>query len=79
MANHATRMRRYIERYGLEPVETFIDACLSIEDLIDAARRRAFRREEELAAPQALAEDDEEERPRGAEAPSRASRTCSPS
>jgi stage V sporulation protein R len=35
MANHATRIRRYIERVGLEPVETFIDACLSIEDLID--------------------------------------------
>jgi spore cortex formation protein SpoVR/YcgB (stage V sporulation) len=36
MANHATRVRRYVERYGVEPVETFIDACLSIEDLIDA-------------------------------------------
>ena len=37
MANHATRVRRYQERYGLEKVECFIDACLSIDDLIDPA------------------------------------------
>jgi stage V sporulation protein R len=35
MANHATRVRRYQERYGLETVERFVDACLSIEELID--------------------------------------------
>lgn len=35
MANHATRIRRYIERYGLEPVERFIDTCLALENLID--------------------------------------------
>ncbi len=35
MANHATRVRRYIERHGYEAVERFIDTCLSIEDLID--------------------------------------------
>ncbi len=35
VANHATRIRRYIERYGLEEVETFIDTCLSLETLID--------------------------------------------
>jgi len=35
MANHATRVRRYIKRYGLDRVETFIDTCLSLEDLID--------------------------------------------
>jgi stage V sporulation protein R len=35
MANHATRIRRYQERYGVETVERFIDACLSVEDLID--------------------------------------------
>ena len=34
-ANHATRVRRYIKQHGLDKVETFIDACLSIEDLID--------------------------------------------
>ena len=35
MANHAARVSRYIDRYGYEQVEQFIDACLSIDDLID--------------------------------------------
>jgi stage V sporulation protein R len=35
MANHAARVNRYIDRYGHETVEEFIDACLSLEDLID--------------------------------------------
>lgn len=35
MANHATRIRRYIDRYGMDAVEDFIDKCLSIENLID--------------------------------------------
>jgi len=35
MANHGNRVREYIDRFGLEEVETFIDACLSIEDLVD--------------------------------------------
>ncbi len=35
MANHASRIARYIDRYGYETVEEFIDACLSLEDLID--------------------------------------------
>lgn len=34
-ANHATRVQRYIERYGVNRVEGFIDRCLSVEDLID--------------------------------------------
>src|SRR5512146_2811084 len=35
MANHATRVRRHIERYGIERIETFIDTCLSLDDLVD--------------------------------------------
>jgi stage V sporulation protein R len=35
MANHATRVRRHIEREGSEAVERFIDLCLSVEHLID--------------------------------------------
>ncbi|MCC6320676.1 MAG: SpoVR family protein [Phycisphaerales bacterium] len=35
MANHATRVRRHIERQGQDVVERFLDACLSIEHLID--------------------------------------------
>ena len=35
MANHGTRIRRYIDRYGYDEVESFIDLCLSVENLID--------------------------------------------
>jgi stage V sporulation protein R len=35
MANHSTRIRRYQDRFGVDKVERFIDACLSVEDLID--------------------------------------------
>ncbi|MCA9223287.1 MAG: SpoVR family protein [Planctomycetales bacterium] len=35
MANHGNRIRRYMDRFGVEEVEEFIDSCLSIEDLID--------------------------------------------
>jgi len=35
MANHATRIRRYMDKCGVETVETFIDVCLSLENLID--------------------------------------------
>ena len=35
MANHATRMRRHIDRHGVDAVERFLDACLSVEFLID--------------------------------------------
>lgn len=35
MANHAARVRRYIDRKGIEAVEDFIDTCLSVDNLID--------------------------------------------
>ena len=35
MANHATRVRKHIERMGLDKVETFIDVCLCLDNLID--------------------------------------------
>jgi stage V sporulation protein R len=35
MANHATRVRRYIELHGESEVERFVDRCLSIDNLID--------------------------------------------
>lgn len=45
MANHGARVRRYVERFGEDEVEGFLDRCLSIDDLIDihstAIRRRA--------------------------------------
>ena len=35
LGNHATRVRRFMDRFGVEPVEQFIDSCLSLENLID--------------------------------------------
>jgi len=35
MANHGTRVRRYIDSYGVEKVEGFIDKVLSVDNLID--------------------------------------------
>ena len=34
-ANHATRIKKYIDRYGIDTVEQFIDVCLSLDNLID--------------------------------------------
>jgi stage V sporulation protein R len=45
MANHGTRIRRYIDEVGVEEVEDFIDACLSVEDLIDVHSPFIQRRE----------------------------------
>jgi stage V sporulation protein R len=35
MANHGTKVRRYMEKYGHDNVEQFIDRVLSIENLLD--------------------------------------------
>lgn len=35
MANHAVKIRSYMDRYGQDTVESFIDHCLAIENLID--------------------------------------------
>ncbi|MCB9507913.1 MAG: SpoVR family protein [Myxococcales bacterium] len=35
MANHATRVRRLVDRLGIDVVEAFIDTCLSLDNLID--------------------------------------------
>jgi stage V sporulation protein R len=54
MANHATRIRRHSERYGIDTVESFIDSCLSLDNLIDihaaGIRRRAQLSEEDERA-----------------------------
>lgn len=38
MANHKTRVLRYIDKLGHDRVEDFVDTCLSIENLIDYQR-----------------------------------------
>ncbi len=35
MANNASRVRRYMDRHGVSTVESFIDVCLSLDNLID--------------------------------------------
>ena len=35
MANHGTKVRRYMEKYGQNKVEEFIDRVLSLENLLD--------------------------------------------
>ena len=44
MANHATRVRKHTERFGIEKVESFIDTCLSLENLIDPMSPYIVRR-----------------------------------
>ena len=58
MANHGTRIRRYMDRYGEDVVEDFIDICLSIENLIDPT----FMGERQPRKP-VLDEEEEEEQP----------------
>ncbi|WP_010588038.1 SpoVR family protein [Schlesneria paludicola] len=60
MANHATRVSQYVDRYGYEKVEEFIDACLSLEDLIDMHSMHIKRAPDVNPLPHAalLREDD---------------------
>jgi stage V sporulation protein R len=61
MANHGNRIRRYMDRFGVETVEQFIDACLSIEDLIDVHSpfiRRYPQRPDRYTFPDNTAEDN---------------------
>ncbi len=46
IANHGMRVRRYMAKYGQEEVENFIDACMSIDDLIDIHSTAIKRRED---------------------------------
>src|SRR5262245_30095143 len=50
MANHATRVRAHMDKQGVDVVESFIDACLSIEDLIDIHSPGIKRRDDKSRA-----------------------------
>jgi stage V sporulation protein R len=73
MANHAARVSRHIDRIGYERVERFIDACLSLENLIDPhapfIRRQPDPRRVAAEHEQRRARQEQEERglpdPRG--------------
>ncbi len=54
MANHGTIIRRAMERHGVVEVEDFLDACLSLDNLIDPhapALRRPHGRMDEESGP----------------------------
>jgi stage V sporulation protein R len=63
MANHATRVRRHIEREGQEAVERFLDACLSIEHLIDPHSVFMQRNERRESTGSGLLEERQEKGP----------------
>ena len=69
MANHATRVRRYIERYGLEPVEQFIDTVLALENLIDP--HSVFMRRQSPPVYPREARGQEQKRPEAARFPAK--------
>jgi stage V sporulation protein R len=46
VANHGSRIRSYMERFGEDTVENFIDSCLSLENLIDIYSPHIKRRDE---------------------------------
>jgi stage V sporulation protein R len=48
MANHGARIRRYVEKYGEDEVEEFLDRCMSIDDLIDIHSTFIRRRGESM-------------------------------
>jgi stage V sporulation protein R len=48
IANHAARIRRYVERFGEDEVEAFMDKCMSIDDLIDI-HSVAIKRRDDLS------------------------------
>ena len=64
MANHGTRIRRYMDEVGVEEVEDFIDACLSVEDLIDVyspfIRRREKKDHYDFSGDKKKDEDEEQ-------------------
>src|SRR4051794_39033526 len=59
MANHGMRIRRYAEKYGEDEVETFLDKCMSVDDLIDM-HSVAIRRREEVSRYDFTPKEEEE-------------------
>ncbi len=67
IANHAAKIRRIVERVGEDEVETFMDKCMSIDDLIDIHSVAIKRRDEPIkfdTAPPTEDGDEEATSPR---------------
>ncbi len=63
MANHGSRVRRYVEKYGEDEVEKFLDVCQSIDDLIDIHSTAIKRRGDSARYDFKPADENEEEHP----------------
>jgi len=59
MANHAVRVRRWMDRHGVNDVESFVDVCHSLDNLIDPwqpfrdalpKKRHAKRTDDDIAS-----------------------------
>jgi stage V sporulation protein R len=59
MANHGARIRRYVEKYGEDEAEAFLDRCMSIDDLIDVHSTAIRRRGDSTRYDFAEKEDDD--------------------
>ena len=64
MANHATRVRKHVERQGIDKIESFIDVCLSLDNLIDPYSAYITRRQ-----PQTPKEKEDRGEPDAVEVP----------
>src|SRR5688572_17289733 len=71
MANHGNRIRRYMDRFGVEEVENFIDSCLSVEDLIDIHSTHIRRHDDKSRYEFKDVTDEETETPQPARFPSK--------
>ena len=64
MANHGAVLRRWANRVGIEKIESFIDDCLSLENLIDIHRQHARKSRAESILDQPDYDKPGEELPR---------------
>ena len=70
MANHGTIIRKQMERHGVAEVETFLDRCLALDNLIDP-HATALRREAAPPPPVAAGAEDDREEPGSDRLPSK--------
>ncbi len=68
IANHAARIRHYVERFGEDEVEAFMDQCMSDRrpDRHPLGRHQAARRPREVRLQPAADDDDPAEEDAGA-------------
>lgn len=57
MANHGSKIASYMEKYGIEEVEGFIDTCLSIDNLIDANKPFIPQKRENIKTKEEIIEE----------------------